>query len=124
MNKVISLFLLLSSSFAFAGPGSIKLETNLTIKNASKSSTAVVSYETRTGSATLTVPPGTIQGSPYQQSGGDVKNINYVLFGGKVIDQSSCGFVFDQLYSRVWINLYSSGSSSEGEDVTVSCSFS
>ena len=119
MYKIISMLFLMGSSFAFAS----QPNPYLAVDNGTKATTVVISYETKSGYGTVTIPPGVNKGVPAFPTGEEVKNINFVLFGGKVIDQSTCGFVFDQDYKFVNITLQSTLFTSDGENVTVNCSF-
>ena len=119
MRKLISITFLLVCSIAFADTPTPYLAGN----NATKGTTVVISYETAHGYGTVTLPPGVNKGAPAFPNGELVKNINFVLFGGKVTEQSTCGFVFDQYYNFVNLKFQSTLFNSDGENVTVTCSF-
>ena len=119
MKKIISAALLLSTSLSFSATPNPYLSVN----NTTKGATAIVSYETESGSGQLTITPGMNTGSPVFPNGEKVKNINFVLFNGKLIDKSTCGFVFDQLYNAVTIKLEGTMFTPEGENVTAICTF-
>ena len=119
MKKIVSTALLLSASLSFAATPNPYLSVN----NMTKGATAIVSYETENDSGQLTITPGMNTGIPMFPNGEKVKNINFVLLNGKLIDKSTCGFVFDQLYNSVSIKFEGTMFTPEGENVTATCTF-
>lgn len=119
MNKILSILSLIGCSVAFAD----NPNPYLAIQNGTKATTVVISYETKSGYGTVTLPPGINKGVPVFPDGEEVKNINFVLFGGKIIDQHTCGFIFDEYYKFVNIKFQSTLFTPDGEHVNANCSF-
>ena len=68
-----------------------------------------------TGSCPFVLPPA----PPNPCDLGPIKNINITVADGKIIDNSSCNFVFNRFYQKVSVEL--NPSSENQEEVVVLC---